>query len=157
MEVALFDLRRAVETIVLLAIAYLLALPVGFERQVQSAVQVGLRTFPIVSVGACAYLLLSRHLHEIGVFDVDGMARALRSVITGIGFIGGGAILKSSRSAKGVAGVATGAGIWTTGAIGASVAHGYYEVAIALSLTSLFVLEVIPRISGWGRPERRGE
>lgn len=149
MDVTLFDFTiwRFIETLVSLVTAYALALPLGWERGVKSNAAIGFRTFPIVSVGACAYLLLSRHLHEIGIYDADGLARVLRALMTGIGFIGGGAIVKKVRKDEGVSGVATGASIWTTGAIGACVAHGYYQVAIALCLTSLFVLDVSPRIA----------
>lgn len=149
MDVTLFDFTiwRFIETVVSLVAAYVLALPLGWERGAKSHAAIGFRTFPIVSVGACAYLLLSRHLHEIGIYDADGLARVLRAMMTGIGFIGGGAIVKQASKGEGVSGVATGASIWTTGAIGACVAHGYYQVAIALCLTSLFVLDVSPRIA----------
>ena len=149
MDATLFDFNiwRFIETLVSLVAAYVLALPLGWERGVKSNAAIGFRTFPIVSAGACAYLLLSRHLHEIGIYDADGLARVLRALMTGIGFIGGGAIVKKVRKDDGVSGVATGASIWTTGAIGACVAHGYYQVAVALCLTSLFVLDVSPRIA----------
>lgn len=148
-DVTLFDFSiwRLLEAILSLAAAYVLALPLGWERGVKSYAAIGFRTFPIVSVGACAYLLLSRHLHEIGIYDADGLARVLRALMTGIGFIGGGAIVKRTRKGEGVSGVATGASIWTTGAIGACVAHGYYQIAVALCLTSLFVLDVSPRLA----------
>ena len=69
--------------------AYLLALPVAWnrERQARSA---GLRTFPLVSVAACGYMLIG-----IQVLDTtDAEARVLYGIIAGMGFIGGGAILK---------------------------------------------------------------
>ncbi len=148
-DLTLFDcsIGRLLETILSLAAAYVLALPLGWERGVKSSAAIGFRTFPIVSVGACAYLLLSRHLHEVGIYDADGLARVLRAMMTGIGFIGGGAIVKQASKGEGVSGVATGTCIWTTGAIGACVAHGYYQIAVALCLTSLFVLKVTPRLA----------
>ncbi len=151
--------QHVLDTVVALVAAYLLALPLGWERKAKGATHVGLRTLPLVSVGTCGYLLITRYLHERGVFDADGQARALRAMMTGIGFIGGGAILKGATDVKGVAGLTTATSVWTTGAIGASVAHGYYVVALVLTVTSLFVVEITGRLAARARSalERRGE
>jgi putative Mg2+ transporter-C (MgtC) family protein len=139
--------QHVLDTLVAITAAYLLALPLGWERKAMGTAHVGWRTLPLVSVGTCAYLLITRYLHERGIFDADGQARALRAMMTGIGFIGGGAILRGAAHVKGVAGVTTAASVWTTGAIGASVAHGYYMVAGVLTLTTLFVVEVTGRLT----------
>jgi putative Mg2+ transporter-C (MgtC) family protein len=136
-----FDAQQMLDTVAALLAAYVLAVPLGWERKTQGEAHLGLRTLPLVSVGTCAYLLLSRFLLERGVFDVDGTARTLRAVMTGIGFIGGGAILKHASSVEGVKGVTTAASVWTTGAIAASVANGYYTIAVVLSLTSLLIVQ----------------
>jgi len=138
--------QHVVDIAVALAAAYLLALPIGWERKTRGLAEVGLRTLPLVSVATCAYLLLSRLLYERGIFDVDGVARSLRAMMTGIGFIGGGAILKRVKGVKGVAGVTTAASVWATGAIGASVAHGYYSLALALTVTDLLIVGVTSRL-----------
>jgi putative Mg2+ transporter-C (MgtC) family protein len=143
--------QHLLNTVVAIAAAYLLALPLGWERKAKSTPSVGLRTLPLVAVGTCAYLLLSRYLHERGVFDADGEARVLRAMMTGVGFIGGGAILKNTRHVKGVGGITTAASVWTTGAIGASVAHGYYTLALVLTLMSLFVIKVTGKLSARGQ------
>ncbi len=70
----------------------------------------------------------------------EAQARIIEGVITGIGFIGGGAILKE---AGGVRGTATAASIWTTGAIGAAGAYGFYEVAIVLSVMTFLTLRFL--------------
>lgn len=139
---------QLLEAAVALGAAYVLALPLGWERGERTTAGVGLRTVPLVSVGACAYVLISRYLYEQGVYTVEGLALTLRALMTGIGFIGGGAIVKDVRD---VHGVATGAAVWNTGAIGASVAHGSYLVALALSLVSLIIFYVARRL------ERRHE
>ena len=64
-----------------------------------------------------------------------------------LGFIGGGAILKDAPQVEGVGGVTTAASVWTTGAIGASIAHGYYTFAAVLTVTSLFVVEATGRLA----------
>lgn len=144
MLIAKFDALSVIDTLVAIMTAYLLALPLGWELKTKGTVHIGWRTLPLVSVGTCAYLLISRNLYEHGIFDADGPARTLRSMMTGIGFIGGGAILKGK---QGVSGVTTATSVWTTGAIGASVAYGYYTVAVVLTLTNLFVVDVTRRLA----------
>jgi putative Mg2+ transporter-C (MgtC) family protein len=143
--------QHVLDTVVAIGAAYLLALPLGWERKAKGAAGIGLRTLPLVSVGTCAYLLIGRYLYERGIFDADGQARALRAMMTGIGFIGGGAILKSATHVKGAGGVTTAASVWTTGAIGASIAHGYYAVAAVVTMTSLFVVEITGRLVARGQ------
>jgi len=115
-----------------LVIAYLLALPIGWERErkTQSA---GLRTFPLVAVGACGYMLLGIHMLE----GAEAQSRVMYGVITGMGFIGGGAILKKE---AGGTGTATAASLWNTGALGLAVAWDRYEIAIILSLFNFITL-----------------
>ena len=126
-----------------LGAAYVLALPLAWEREERTSAAVGLRTVPLVSVGACAYVLISRYLYEQGVYDADGLARTLRALMTGIGFIGGGAIVKHVHDVRGIA---TGAAVWNTGAIGASVAHGLYVVALVLGLVNVAIFELTRRL-----------
>ncbi len=139
MSFAGFDWRQVVETLVSLIAAYLLALPLALEREARGRSDIGLRTVPLVSVGACGYLLITRFLYDQGVFDADGLARTLRSVMTGIGFIGGGAIVKQATE---VQGLATGAAVWSAGAIGAAVAHGHFMIAVVLAMGNVLVLEI---------------
>lgn len=145
MPPSLWDAQHSVDVLVALGATYLLAAPLGWERKATGVTSIGLRTVPLVAVGTCAYLLIARFLFEKGVFDADGQARALRAMMTGIGFIGGGAILKDVKGVPGVSGIATATVVWTAGAIGASVAHAYYTLAVALTLTNLFVMAV----TGW--------
>jgi putative Mg2+ transporter-C (MgtC) family protein len=144
MLIAKLDAPSVIDTLVAIMAAYLLALPLGWERKIRGTAHIGWRTLPLVSVGACAYLLISRDLYEHGIFDEDGPARVLRAMMTGIGFIGGGAILKGEKAVKGIT---TAASVWTTGAIGASAAYGYYTVAVVLTLTNLFVVDVTRRLA----------
>ena len=122
-----------------LAVALLLALPIGWERET-SARSAGLRTFPLVALAACGYVLVA--LRVVGA-DAEGQARVLQGLMTGIGFIGGGAILKSSEH---VHGTATAAGIWVTGAIGAAAAYGHFGTALLLSASTVAVLAVLGAI-----------
>jgi putative Mg2+ transporter-C (MgtC) family protein len=116
-----------------LGIAFLLALPVALNREHESK-GAGLRTFPLVAVASCAYMLVGTQVYDAQ----EPEARVMYGIITGMGFIGGGAILKEHRR---VAGTATAAGIWNTGAIGISVAYSHYEIAIVLSGLSFFIFQ----------------
>jgi len=122
-----------------LIIAYVLALPIAFDRE-RSQRSAGLRTFPIVSLASCGFLLLARQ--ALGD-DADALARVLYGLMTGIGFIGGGAIIKQGGSTHGTA---TAASIWCTGAIGAAVAFDRFGIALALALFTFLTLLVFKPI-----------
>ena len=122
-----------------LGIAWMLALPVAMDREGASR-GAGLRTFPLVAVAACGYTLVG-----ISVLDTTGAeARVMQGLITGIGFIGGGAILKSNGT---VHGTATAASIWNTGLIGMAVAFGRFEIAILMSLINFVTLRYVRRLN----------
>jgi putative Mg2+ transporter-C (MgtC) family protein len=145
-------MHELLDAAVSLGAAYLLALPLAWERAGGTDRHIGLRTVPLVSVGACAYVLISRYLYEQGIYNADGLARTLRALMTGIGFIGGGAIVKNVRDVRGIA---TGAAVWNTGAIGASVAHGLYVTALALALANVLIFELARRLAGaFGAPKQ---
>lgn len=114
-------------------LAFIFAIPIGWER-VRSPRNVGLRTFPIVATASAGFVLIARSLPEIGP---QGLARVLQGLIAGIGFIGGGAILKQGLD---VHGLATAASVWNTGAIGAAVALDRFEIAIILALLNFGTL-----------------
>jgi putative Mg2+ transporter-C (MgtC) family protein len=124
-----------------IAASYALALPIGWERKTSSEAYVGLRVFPLVSVSSCVYVVLGQHLFAGP--DSNEQSDVLQGLMTGIGFIGAGAIMKKDDESHGVA---TAAAVWSTGAIGAAVAYGYFSVAISLCVLSLFILHVMPRI-----------
>jgi putative Mg2+ transporter-C (MgtC) family protein len=119
-----------------LGIAYLLALPIGWiwEREHRS---VGLRTFPIVAVAACGFTMLGASMPGV---TSDGYSRILQGLITGIGFIGGGAILHDKGM---VSGTATAASIWSIGIVGAAVAFGRYDIGVVLTLINLLTLKAL--------------
>jgi putative Mg2+ transporter-C (MgtC) family protein len=121
-----------------IGIAYVLALPVAWDRE-QEARSAGIRTFPLVSIAACGYMLVA-----IQVLDnTDAESRVLYGIITGMGFIGGGAILKNGGSVKGTA---TAASLWMTGAIGIAVAFHRYEIAIVLAILNFITLRFVKQL-----------
>ena len=121
-----------------LAIAWLFALPVAWDRE-RSSRGAGLRTFPLVAVAACGYTLVG-----LSVLDsTEAESRILQGLITGIGFIGGGAILKTKNTVRGTA---TAASIWNTGLIGMAVAFRRYEVALVMALINFVTLRYVRRL-----------
>jgi hypothetical protein len=82
-----------------LGIAYLLALPIGWNREREER-SPGLRTFPIVAVSACGFAILGT---SAAGHTADSYSRILQGLITGIGFIGGGVILHYKGTASGMA------------------------------------------------------
>jgi putative Mg2+ transporter-C (MgtC) family protein len=115
-----------------IGVAFVLALPVAFNRE-HEARSAGLRTFPLVAVAACGYMLVGMEV----LSTTDAESRVMYGIIAGMGFIGGGAILKGSGH---VTGTATAASLWNTGAIGIAVAFHRYEIAIVLSLINFLTL-----------------
>ncbi len=130
------DWNNAWHDISRLLIAYLLALPVGWHRE-QEAQSIGVRTFPLVAMASCGYVLLSTPLYHS---SPDAQSRVIQGLVAGIGFIGGGAILKAEGN---VHGTATAASIWNTGVVGAAVAQDRFFMAAALAAVNLFALRVL--------------
>lgn len=119
-----------------LVLAYLLALPVGWYRE-KEAHSVGVRTFPLVAMASCGYVLLALpEFHN----SIEAQSRVIQGMVAGIGFIGGGAILKAEGN---VHGTATAASIWNTGVVGAAVAEDRYIMAAVLAACNLFALRVL--------------
>ena len=122
------DWGETVEVLATIVAAFVLALPVGWERE-RSARSLGMRTFPLVAMASASYLLLAE---ELFATNLEAQSRVLAGLMTGIGFIGAGAILKV-RTEREVRGTATAAGVWATGALGAACAYGRFDVAVAIS------------------------
>ena len=116
-----------------LGAAFLLALPIALNRE-HNAHGAGLRTFPLVCIASCAFMLVGMSVYSAP----DAQARVMYGVITGMGFIGGGSIIRQSGQAQGTA---TAAGIWLTGGIGLSVAYQIYEIAVVLSLIGFLIFQ----------------
>ena len=121
-----------------LLFAYLLAIPIGWNRE-KSRRHFGLRTFPLVAVVSCGFMLVGMSVID----STDGEARVFQGIITGIGFIGGGAIFKNEDQ---VSGTASAVSIWNTGAIGLSVAFDRFEIAVVLSILNFITLLVVGRV-----------
>jgi putative Mg2+ transporter-C (MgtC) family protein len=125
---------------VCIAASYVLALPLGWEREHHCRAYLGLRVFPLVAVGSCAYVFLAQQLLR---GPDENESDVLQGLMTGIGLVGAAAIFKRSSDVRGVA---TAAALWTAAAIGASVAYGCWAIAISLSAVCWSILEVVRRL-----------
>ena len=122
-----FDWDVMLAYTVQMALAFGLVLPVGFNRE-SSRQSIGLRTFPLVSLASCCFTLLG---FELNGDDDSLMGEVLGGIITGIGFVGGGAILQKDDR---IEGTSTAAAIWAAGCVGVAVAMGRLEIAVLISV-----------------------
>jgi putative Mg2+ transporter-C (MgtC) family protein len=131
---------------------------IGLERELRER-EAGLRTHLLVSVGAALFTLVSAYAWTDWAFSTqEGLVfdptRIAAQVVTGIGFLGAGAIIRQGLSIRGLTTAAT---LWVVAAIGMAVGVGYYEAAVlttAIVLLSLWPLRIVAyRASVRFRPE----
>ena len=126
----------ALELALRLLAAGLLGAAVGYERELRSK-GAGLRTHILVSLGSALFMIISQYGFE-GAARFDA-ARVAAGVVGGLGFLGGGIIMKN----KHVSGLTTAAGLWVTGAIGLAAGSGMYAMAGLCTLLVLISLEAL--------------
>ena len=107
---------------------------VGFQRE-RAGKPAGLRTHTLVSLGTAVVVLTC----SASGMDMDGESRVIQGIVTGIGFIGAGSILKVSEE-RDIRGLTTAAGLWLTAAIGVCCGLGTIGIAIIGSILALIVL-----------------
>ena len=126
-----------------LSVAIILAALFGIERELTGKVA-GLRTHILVCAGACVFTLLSlygfkMHVTE-GLAGVNDPARIGAQIITGIGFIGAGTIM---RNGSNILGITTAATLWMAAAIGMACGCGLFSIGIFATFLTLIVLILI--------------
>jgi len=116
---------------------------VGFEREIQGRVA-GFRTHILVCVGSCLIMLTSMHMFDVykGIAVLDP-ARMAAQVVTGVGFLGAGTIIRYRASVKGLT---TAASLWAIAGIGLAVGSGFYFAAIVTSVVILLSLLLLTKI-----------
>ncbi|HVE12602.1 MAG TPA: MgtC/SapB family protein, partial [Elusimicrobiota bacterium] len=112
-------------------------LPIGWDREHEERTA-GIRTFPLVAMGSCGLMLVILAAPDQ---DSGATSRVLQGLITGIGFVGGGAILR--RKEGDVHGIATAASIWNMAIVGAAVGLGLYEIAVAMTAIDFVILRFL--------------
>ena len=132
------------EIIIKLSLSLILGLVIGLEREITNK-NAGLRTHILICLGSTVFTILSIHgftteIIQQGVRIQNDPARIAAQIITGVGFIGGGAVLRNGTS---ISGLTTAATIWIMASIGMSIGAGSYELAIITTLITFIVLVVI--------------
>ena len=131
-----------VGAIVKLVLSLLLGATIGMERRRKGQIA-GLRTFALISMGATLAMLISIYIPQeyMGLKNGDP-GRIAAQVVSGVGFLGAGAIIQMKGSVRGLT---TAAGIWMTACIGLAVGAGMYLISIITTLLIIFILVNIER------------
>ncbi len=140
------------QIIVRLTLSVILSGFVGLERQWHRRTA-GLRTHILVCLGSCLIMLTSLHVFDIYKNQTTlDPTRIAAGVITGIGFLGAGAIINQR---DGIKGLTTAASIWVVSGIGLAVGCGFFTAAIFTTLLTLIVLFLLRYIEGmmFGKPQ----
>ena len=113
---------------------------IGWERE-RKGRAAGLKTHILVSIGSALFVLAPL------LADIDGgdVTRVMQGIVSGIGFLGAGAIIKMEKDER-VEGLTTAAGIWMTAAIGMATGMGQEMVAVITTVVALMVVSAVPRV-----------
>jgi putative Mg2+ transporter-C (MgtC) family protein len=134
------DAAQATRILVRLLMAALLGGVLGYERE-RHGKAAGVRTHMLVAMGAALFVLVPQQ----GGMDVADMSRVIQGIVTGVGFLGAGAIVKR-HSEEDVQGLTTAAGVWMTAAIGIACGLGREATAALSTLLALVVLALVPKL-----------
>lgn len=126
-----------------LVLSLVLGATIGIERRRKGQIA-GLRTFALISMGATLAMLISIYIPQeyLGLKNGDP-GRIAAQVVSGVGFLGAGAIIQMKGSVRGLT---TAAGIWMTACIGLAVGAGMYLISVIATLLIIFILVNIERI-----------
>jgi len=138
------DVTGLTRVSVRLLIAAVLGGLLGFERE-QRGKSAGIKTHMLVCIGAALFVLIPQ---QAGLVSEADLSRVMQGIISGIGFLGAGAILKKGDDEKDLKGLTTAAGIWLTAAIGIAAGLGRESSAILCTVLALMVLLIVPKIAG---------
>ncbi|MDR6992746.1 MgtC/SapB family protein [Luteimonas sp. 3794] len=139
-ELALPDVETTTTIVVRVLVAALLGGIVGWEREHKRRAA-GLKTHILVSIGSALFVLAPL----LSGIDGGDVTRVMQGIVSGIGFLGAGAILKLDKGER-VQGLTTAAGVWMTAAIGMAAGMGQEMVALATTVMALLVVGAVPRL-----------
>lgn len=128
------NLRQVMVVVIRLFAATLLGSLVGFQRE-RAGKPAGLRTHILVALGTAVFVIACSGAG----MSSDGLSRVIQGIVTGIGFVGAGSILKLSEE-RDIKGLTTAASVWMTAAIGVAVGLGSLGIALMGTLFTLIVL-----------------
>ena len=128
------DRERLIIVLLRVFAAVLFGAVVGIERE-RAGKPAGLRTHMIVSLGTAVVVIACQ---DAGM-SLDGLSRVIQGIVTGIGFIGAGTILKLNEQRE-IQGLTTAAGLWMTAAIGVAVGLGILGLAVIGTVVTVLIL-----------------
>lgn len=134
------DVPHLIQALVRLIAAAVLGAVIGYERE-KAGKAAGLRTHILVSLGTCMFIVACSGYG----MEKDALSRVIQGIVTGIGFLGAGTILKLN-SERDIKGLTTAAGVWMTAAIGVAAGLGTLGIALIGTVIAVIVLAVIRRI-----------
>jgi putative Mg2+ transporter-C (MgtC) family protein len=134
------DAQQLIRVLIRLLAAGLLGGLIGYERE-RAGKEAGLRTHVLVTLGTCVFVLAGS---GFGMTS-EGLSRVIQGIVTGIGFIGAGSILKLDHEGD-IKGLTSSAGIWMTTAVGVAVGLGELGLALLASVGAVIVLTVLKKI-----------
>lgn len=134
------DVKELIRVLLRLLTALLLGAVVGIQRE-RTGKPAGVRTHMLVSLGAALIVVAPLHAG----MDSDALSRIIQGLVTGIGFLGGGAILKIQDSRE-IEGLTTAAGIWMTAAVGMTAGLGRLGLAVIGVILTWLILALAGKI-----------
>lgn len=133
-----FDVGSDVDLVIRLVLAAALGAAIGLEREIHDH-PAGMRTHLLVSLGSAGFTVLS-----IAAFPGSDTSRVAAQIVTGVGFLGAGAILKEGANVRGLT---TAASLWVVAAVGMGAGAGALAVAIAITIIVIVSLWPLRRLS----------
>ena len=134
-----------------LAGSMLLGMLVGYERSYHGRAA-GMRTYSLVCMASTGIVAIFGYPElwfggqHVNTITADGPSRVIQGIVTGIGFLGAGVIIREGHS---ISGLSTAASIWTAAAIGTLVGLGFYGAAIALAFLCAFSMTIVLQLERW--------
>lgn len=133
------DYRQLVHVLIRLTAAVLFGAVLGYQRE-RAQKPAGLRTHILVTLGTCIFVVAC----SVYGMNSDGLSRVIQGIVTGIGFIGAGSILKLDEE-RIIKGLTTAASVWIASAIGVAVGLGVLGLALFGTILSVAILALAGR------------
>jgi len=137
------DVRQTASLIIRLGTAMICGAVIGLQRE-SIGKPAGLRTHMLVAMGGALFVLAPL---EVGM-ELESISRVIQGIVTGIGFIGAGAILKLQEKRE-IEGLTTAAGIWMTAAVGIAAGLGRWGLALVSTVVTWITLSIVGKVETW--------
>lgn len=138
------DIGAQLEPLLRLVVGLVLGAAVGWERELQR-MPAGFRTHALVGLGSAIFTVVSAFAFPGSVSDPTRIAA---QIVTGVGFLGGGAILHYRGSVRGLT---TAASLWAVAAVGMAAGAGLYVIAVGGAVLVVVTLDLLDRLEGYAR------